>query len=75
MDTEDAASSRCPGDRLLLVADWIETGSQARAVMQLVVACGGELAGMAAMVDQSSPETRAGFGKFVSLVLADELRE
>lgn len=64
-----------PGARLLLVDDWMETGSQARAVMQLVQACGGELAGIAVMVDQSSPETRARFGPFVALVRADELQQ
>lgn len=62
------------GDRLLLVDDWMETGSQARAVMQLVELCGGELVGVAVMVDQSSPETRSNFAKFVSLVRAEELR-
>lgn len=64
-----------PRDRLLLVDDWIETGSQAGAMKQLVELCGGELAGVAVMVDQSSSETRAGFGRFVALVRAEELRE
>ena len=63
------------GDRLLLVDDWIETGSQARAVKLLVEMGGGTLAGAAAMVDQSSPETRAGFAKFVALVRAEELQQ
>ena len=63
------------GDRLLFVDDWMETGSQARAVQQLVELCGGELLGVAVMVDQSSPATRAGFGRFNSLVRAEDLRE
>ena len=64
-----------PGDQLLLVDDWIETGSQARAAKQLVESCGGELAGMAVMVDQSSPEVRDSFRRFVALVRAEDLRE
>lgn len=64
-----------PGDRLLLVDDWIETGSQARAAKRLVETCGGELAGIAVVVDQSSPEVRARFSRFVGLIRAEALKE
>ena len=40
------------GDRVLLVDDWIETGSQAVAVERLVTVAGGELVGISVVVDQ-----------------------
>ena len=45
-------ASVAPGDRLLLVDDWIETGSQALAVRDLLVAAGADLVGCAVVVDQ-----------------------
>jgi len=40
-----------PGDRVLVVDDWIETGAQAQAVFELVRRCGGEPVGVAVLVD------------------------
>lgn len=46
------------GDRLLLVDDWIETGNQARAIAALITRLGGELVGVAAVVDDTDAQTR-----------------
>jgi adenine phosphoribosyltransferase len=55
------------GDRVLLVDDWAETGSQARAVDHLVRSCGAELVGLSLMIDQLDVTTRAGFVNVASL--------
>lgn len=41
-----------PGDRVLLVDDWIETGSQAAGARALIEECGATFLGVAAIVDQ-----------------------
>src|ERR1700693_4511683 len=43
-------------DRVLLVDDWIETGSQARAARQLGARCGARLVGVATIVTEVDPE-------------------
>lgn len=45
-------------DRLVLIDDWIEVGSQASAVQQLVTRLGARLVGIAVMVDQCAPAAR-----------------
>ncbi|MBC9712539.1 phosphoribosyltransferase [Streptomyces sp. TRM66268-LWL] len=49
---------RAPEDRVLLVDDWIETGSQASAVRSMVEECGGRWAGCSVVVDQTSAARR-----------------
>jgi adenine phosphoribosyltransferase len=66
-------SSLGPGDRVLLVDDWIETGSQALAVRQLVAEAGAELVGCAVLVDQLRPDARPLVGRVHALAAADEL--
>ncbi|MFJ9010787.1 phosphoribosyltransferase family protein [Streptomyces canus] len=61
-----------PGDRVLLVDDWIETGSQASAVRSMVEQCGGHWAGCTVIVDQTTPARRADLG-VRSIVTAAEL--
>ncbi|WP_405561260.1 phosphoribosyltransferase family protein [Streptomyces canus] len=61
-----------PGDRVLLVDDWIETGSQASAVRSMVEQCGGLWAGCTVIVDQTTPARRADLG-VRSIVTAAEL--
>ncbi|WP_327706970.1 phosphoribosyltransferase [Streptomyces decoyicus] len=61
-----------PGDRVLLVDDWIETGSQASAVRSMVEECGGQWAGCSVIVDQTTPARRADLG-VRSIVTAAEL--
>ena len=58
------------GDRVLLVDDWIETGSQAAAAKRLVEACGAQLVGIATVVTQISPEAARGLGRLHALVTA-----
>jgi len=43
-------------ERVLLVDDWIETGSQALAARALIEDCGAQYAGLSVLVDQSSEE-------------------
>jgi adenine phosphoribosyltransferase len=61
-----------PDDRLLLVDDWVETGSQARTVSSLVTFLGGTLVGVSAIVDHASVETRHELG-LVGLLRSTEL--
>lgn len=49
-------SSLGPGDRVVLVDDWIETGSQAAAVRSMVEECGATWVGCGVMVDQLGGE-------------------
>ncbi len=62
-----------PGERLLLVDDWIERGSQARAARELVEACGGVLVGVSVVVDQLTEQQREHLPPVTSLVTSAEL--
>ncbi|MCX4746209.1 phosphoribosyltransferase family protein [Kitasatospora sp. NBC_01287] len=66
-------SSLGPGDRVLLVDDWIETGSQAITVRRMVEECGSRWVGCGVMVDQLRDERRALLGRVVGVVRAGEL--
>ncbi len=59
-------------DRLLLVDDWVETGSQARTVSTLVRTLGATLVGVSAIVDHANAETRRELG-LVGLLRSTEL--
>lgn len=61
------------GDRLLLVDDWVETGSQATAVARLVETCGGQLIGISVMVDQLDSPARSLLPPVRALVTTAEL--
>jgi adenine phosphoribosyltransferase len=63
------------GDRVLLVDDWIETGSQARAAKTLIEDCGAQLAGITTVVTQASPDVLAELGNAHALVTFDELSD
>lgn len=56
------------GDRVLLVDDWIETGSQAAAAKRLVEECGAQLVGIASVVTELSPEAAHSLGPLHALV-------
>lgn len=60
-----------PGDRVLLVDDWIETGSQALAVRELLAAGGAHLVACAVIVDQMG--AHATLDTVHALVSSDEL--
>ena len=60
-------------DRLVLVDDWIERGSQAAAANQLVQTCGATLVGITVIVDQLADSDRAGLPPVTSILKAHEL--
>ena len=62
------------GDRVLLVDDWCETGSQAVAARTLIEAAGAEFAGLACIVDQSAPGVAGRVDVYHWLIRADGLR-
>ncbi len=47
------------GDRVVLVDDWAETGSQALAARSLIEECGGTWVGVSLLVDQLQDDVRA----------------
>jgi adenine phosphoribosyltransferase len=62
-----------PGDRVVLVDDWAERGSQALTARELVEECGATFEGLALVVDQLDHATRTRIGRVHALVSADEL--
>jgi adenine phosphoribosyltransferase len=60
-------------DRVLLVDDWAETGSQAVAARALVEECGGTWAGISLLVDQLQEEVRDRLAPVSAVVLAEQL--
>jgi len=44
-----------PGDRVLVVDDWVATGAQVRALYEVIAACGAEAVGCAAVVSACAP--------------------
>jgi len=58
-------------DRVLLVDDWVETGSQATAVQALVTRCGSQLVGVAALVDDCDDQVRQRLGLQALLRVTD----
>jgi adenine phosphoribosyltransferase len=67
----DSVTSR---DRVLLVDDWIQTGSQAQAVKGMVIEGGGQWAGCAVLIDQLDEDARrATVGPIRGLLSAKEL--
>ncbi|MGK4578615.1 phosphoribosyltransferase family protein [Kitasatospora sp. HPMI-4] len=66
-------SSLGPGDRVLMVDDWIETGSQGITVKRMVEECGGTWIGCSVLVDQLPDERRELLGLVTGLVKAHEL--
>jgi adenine phosphoribosyltransferase len=62
------------GDRVGLVDDWFETGSQGLIARQLIERAGGTYAGASIIVDQLPPERRAALEPCHALVEAGELR-
>lgn len=62
-----------PTDRVLLVDDWIETGSQARAAAELIARCAAELIGIAVLVDQLADGMRSELPPVTALVTYAQL--
>ncbi|MFI2209674.1 phosphoribosyltransferase family protein [Streptomyces sp. NPDC020141] len=66
-------SSLGPGDRVLLIDDWIETGSRAAAVRSMAEECGADRAGCGVVVDQLAAARRDALGALHGLVAARDL--
>lgn len=66
-------SSLSAGDRLVLVDDWIETGSQLRATRDLLCGCNAELVAYSVIVDDLTDELRAELGRGHAIVRSTEL--
>jgi adenine phosphoribosyltransferase len=62
-----------PHDRVLLVDDWAERGSQARAARHLVESSGATFLGVSLLVDQLSPAARTALERVTALATADDL--
>jgi adenine phosphoribosyltransferase len=62
-----------PEDRVVLVDDWFETGSQALASRQLIEETGATLVGMSIVVDDLSEDVRGRLGRLHALLRADAL--
>ena len=62
-----------PEDRVLLVDDWAEKGSQASAAKRLIEERGAKFLGVAVMIDQLSDAQRHRLGEVRSIVRASEL--
>jgi adenine phosphoribosyltransferase len=63
-----------PGDRILVVDDWAETGSKVTTTRRLVEECGGRYVGLSLLVDQLPPELREELAPVARVAYADELR-
>ena len=61
------------GDRVLLVDDWAETGSQALAARALVEDCGAEWIGLSLLVDQLAEDVLRQLEPVVSVVRHEQL--
>ena len=62
-------------DRVLIVDDWFETGSQALAATSLIEAGGAHFVGASVIVDQLDPSVRSRLGQFHTLIKSDMLGE
>lgn len=62
-----------PDDRVLLVDDWIETGSQAATVRNMVLECGSAWAGCALIIDQLDAARAHAVGPVRALLRFEDL--
>ncbi|MGH9049553.1 MAG: phosphoribosyltransferase [Acidimicrobiia bacterium] len=62
-----------PPDRVLLVDDWAELGSQAIAAKQIIMSSGASYLGLSILVDQLTDERRAELGRVTAVVRHEEL--
>ena len=61
------------GDRVVLVDDWIQTGSQAQAVQSLIAECGATLVACSVIVDELTDQRRPEIAPVHRIVRAAEL--
>jgi adenine phosphoribosyltransferase len=67
--------SLVPGDRVLIVDDWFETGSQALAAKSLIEAGGADFIGASVIVDELEPGVRSRLAQFHALIQRADLGE
>jgi adenine phosphoribosyltransferase len=63
-----------PGERILVVDDWAETGSKATTTRRLIEQCGGNYVGLSLLVDQLTDELRDQLTPVATVAFAHELR-
>lgn len=66
-------ASLSPHDRVLLVDDWCETGSQAHAARSLIERTGATFVGLSCVVDETTAVARERLGKYRWLIRANEI--
>jgi adenine phosphoribosyltransferase len=71
LSVQRAALAR--SDRVLLLDDWIETGSQALAARGLIEDCGADYGGLSVLVDQAQDERRRELEPLAAVVRHDAL--
>lgn len=64
-----------PGDSVVLVDDWAESGNQALAARSMIEVCGGAYLGLSVIVDQLPPDRRDLVGPVRCLIAAPEVRQ
>ena len=52
------------GDKVLIIDEWIETGSQAKSAIKLIEKQGGKVIGISALCAEKTPKTRILFEKY-----------
>lgn len=57
----DAVST---GQKVLIIDDWLETGSTIKTAIKLIEMCGGEVSGIGMFMDDSSNETKDSLSKY-----------
>lgn len=62
-----------PGERVLIVDDWAETGSKALTTRRLMEECGGQYVGLSLLVDQLPDDVRDGLEPVARVVFAREV--
>jgi adenine phosphoribosyltransferase len=62
-----------PGDAVLVVDDWAETGSKATTARRLIEACGGRYAGLSLLFDQLPDALRSELAPVAAVALASEV--
>ncbi|MEI5102843.1 phosphoribosyltransferase family protein [Streptomyces sp. PmtG] len=66
-------SSLGPADRVLLIDDWMETGSQAAAVKSMAEECGSTWVGCSVIIDQFTDSSENTLGTVRGLLTAQDL--
>jgi adenine phosphoribosyltransferase len=62
-----------PGDRVLVVDDWAETGAKAVAARALIERCGGNYCGLSLLVNQLTQDVQAALEPVAFIVRAEDV--